>query len=76
MQELDERYQHPSKMGKFKIYFGKYKDQDKTFEDVAADEKYVKYIMALAPKTSNMYLFNRYIRATVPEYVDLDIDTL
>jgi hypothetical protein len=63
--ELDHKYEFPNRMQGFTCYFGKYREKA-TFEEVAKDTKYCKYIMTLTPKNSNMYLFQRYYN-TLPK---------
>jgi hypothetical protein len=63
--ELDDKYSYPERMSHFTCYFGKYREKA-TFEEVAKDVGYCRYIMTLTPKTSNMHLFQRYY-ATLPQ---------
>lgn len=65
--DLDEKYTNPELMGGFKCYFGKWRDKG-TFADVAKDTSYTKFIMGCQARSSCMYLFQRYVRATQPEY--------
>ena len=67
MCNLDEKYDNPEKMGGFQIFFGKkYKGQ--RFEDAAQDEGYSRFIMGCEPKSSCLYLFQKYIEAVRPEW--------
>jgi hypothetical protein len=61
-EELDTKYSDPAALGSFKCYFGKYKNK-KTFAEVLKDKGYTKFILGLAPKTTNMYLFQQYCKA-------------
>ena len=65
MRELDDKYRQPELMGHFTCYFGKYR-QKASFEEVTRDQSYTKFISTLTPKTSNMYLFQRYIASVAP----------
>lgn len=62
MKALDEKYQAPQNMGHFLVYFGKYRGT-KTFAEVVLDEHYTRFVMSLKPATSNIYLFQRYVKA-------------
>lgn len=64
-QELDNKYAYPERMHGFTCFFGKYREKA-TFEEVAKDKKYCHFVMALTPKNSNMYLFQRYF-STLPK---------
>ena len=62
--QLNAKYPDAQRMAKFRCYFGKYRDL-MTFEEVAKDYGYARFISQLSPKTNNMYLFQRYFK-TLP----------
>jgi hypothetical protein len=65
--ELDAKYTRPELMGKFTCYFGKYREKA-TFVEVANDIEYTQWVMGVDPKSSNMYLFQRFVKAQLDKH--------